>query len=327
MTTSGTVATTTIDTAIVIDCAVRRVGLAPATLTPEQLDTASINLYLILTSIINRGVNLWCVEKQIVGLYENQASYTLPDGTIDVLNATYRDSSQLTPTETVNAANWTFLFSAATAVKTVGILFGNSASYSLILEYSSDGVTYTTARAIGSTTETAGKWKWYDIDPSFEALYFRVRESVSGSVNFTDVILANTNHEIPIEKFSRDTYTSQPNKNSPGRPLQYWYDKQTTPVMTFWPVPNDTNAQVVIWRQRQVQDVGSLQQKLEIPERWFEATIWMLAKNLAFELQGVDSDRRKECVAMAKVYLEEAEDGETDSAPIYIAPNLRPYTA
>jgi hypothetical protein len=30
---------------------------------------------------------------------------------------------------------------------------------------------------------------------------------------------------------------------------------------------------------------------------------------------------------MSQQYLSEAEDGETDSAPIFIAPNIRGYTA
>lgn len=329
MATSNTVASTTIDTALVIDHAVRRVGKSPSMLTPEQLDTCRNNLYLILTSMINRGVNLWCIDRKLIPLYENQASYTLPAGTIDVLNAQYRTPVDLwaDATQTENAANWTAEFSEAQAIATVGILFGNSAAYSLILEYSSNGSSWSTAYTVGATTEVSGAWKWYDIDPAFSALYFRVRETVSGSVTFTNIILAAESREIPMERFSRDTYESQPNKNSPGRPLNYLYDKQLTPVMTFWPVPNDTNSLISIKRQRQVQDVGTLSQKIEVPERWFESIIWTLSKNLAFELPDVDLERTKLCIAMSDKYLVEAENGEVDSAPIFIAPNLRAYTA
>lgn len=329
MATSDTVASTVIDTAVVIDHAVRRIGKSPSILTPELLDTCRNNLYLILTSMINRGANLWCIDRQLIPLYANQASYTLPAGTIDVLNAQYRTPVDLWAgaTQTQSTANWKAQFSSGQAISTVGILFGNSGAYNLILEYSSDGLSWSTASAIGATTEVSGAWKWYDIDPAFSALYFRVRETVSGLVNFTKIILASSNYESPMERFSRDTYESQPNKNSPGQPLNYLYDKQLTPVMTFWPVPNDTNSLVSVKRQRQVQDVGTMSQKIEVPERWFEAVIWMLAKNLAFEFEGVDDARLARCIAMSEKYLTEAENGEVDSAPIFIAPNIRAYTA
>lgn len=327
MATSGSVATTVIDTALVIDHAVRRVGLSPSTLVPEDLDSARNNLYLILSSISNRGINLWCIDRQLIALYQNQKTYSLPVGTIDVTEANYRTPNQLTYNSTISTNSWLLTFAVDSPVTTVGVLFSAAGPVNLIYECSEDGITWTTVKSSGSLLVVSGQWLWLDIDPALSRLNFRIRELTSGVVNFTQVIVASTSYEIPIERYSRDQYESLPNKDFSSRPLNYLYDKQLTPVMTFWPVPNDTMSLISVKRTRQVQDVGSLSQKLEVPERWFEAIIWLLSKNLSFELKGVDADRIQLCIQMADRYLNEAEDGETDSSPFFIAPNLRGYTA
>jgi hypothetical protein len=327
MSTSGTVATTVIDTALVIDHAVRRVGLAPSTLSPEDLDTSRNNLYLTLSSITNRGVNLWCIDRQLISLYANQKSYTLPIGTVDVLNASWRTPAPLSYITTIAASNWILTFPLDTPVITCGLQFSIAGPTNIILECSEDLITWNTIKSIGSLLVTLGQWLWVDIDPALSRLNFRIRELTSGILSLTQVIVSSTNYEVPIDRYSRDQYESLTNKDSISRPLSYLYDKQLTPVMTVWPLPSNSLSLLSIKRQRQVQDVGSLSQKIEVPERWFEAIIWMLAKNLSFELKGVDPSRIQLCQAMSQQYLSEAEDGETDSAPIFIAPNIRGYTA
>lgn len=327
MSTSGSVATTVIDTALVIDHAVRRTGLATSTLSPEDLDTARNNLYLILSSISNRGINLWCVDRQLVSLYANQKSYTLSPGTIDVLNAGYRTPALISSTPVVSAANWSITFASETPVTIAGVMFSASGSTNLVFECSTDGITWTNVKSVGSLQVVAGQLMWVEIDPALSRLMFRVRELTSGTLNLSKFVVAATSYEVPVDPFNRDQYEALTNKDSSGRPLSYLYDKQLTPVMTFWPVPSDPLSLISVKRTRQVQDVGSLMQKLEIPERWFEAVIWSLAKNLSFELKGVAADRIQLCIQMSDRYLVEAENGETDSSPFFISPNLHSYTA
>lgn len=330
MATSGTIGMTVIDTVKVLDHAVRRCGLSPSTLTPEQIDTALENLYLILTSIVNRGVNLWCVEEQILGLQVNQSAYQLPVGTIDVLSANYRTGAQLAYTKAQTNSTYTATFDVATPVKTLGMVFSDTRVLNLVLEASNDGTSWSAVKTLPQFTAFAGTWYWWDIDPSFATPYFRIRETVADTttvaVAFVSVILMQDVYERPLSPMSRDTYTSLSNKNMAGTPVQYMFDKQINPVLNLWLVPNDVYGHVVIIRQRYIQDVGSLQDKLEIPERWFDAIIWGLARHCAFELPSVDEKRMELCVAMAQKSLEEAEDGETDGSPIYIQPNISPYT-
>jgi hypothetical protein len=98
--------------------------------------------------------------------------------------------------------------------------------------------------------------------------------------------------------------------------------------MRLWPCPNAaaTTQQIVVWRQRYIQDVGTMTQTLEIPQRWFDAVVAMLAAKLAEETPEVDAGLMPVLDAKAAKALEEAEYEERDNSPIYWTPNLSVYT-
>jgi len=65
---------------------------------------------------------------------------------------------------------------------------------------------------------------------------------------------------------------------------------------------------------------------LEVPQRWYEATIMMLAHRMSLELPGVPLERVSYLEAQAEKYLALAEAEERDKSPIYFAPNISVYT-
>lgn len=89
MATSGTIGLTRITTVKLIEKALRRCGLSPAAATVETLDTAREDLFMLLMSMLNRGLNLWCIDQQQISLVDGQSTYVLPPGTIQVLDLLY----------------------------------------------------------------------------------------------------------------------------------------------------------------------------------------------------------------------------------------------
>lgn len=332
MATSGTVGSTVIDVTTVIEHAVRRCGVSVASLPAESLVSTQENLYLLLTNLANRGINLWCVQKQVLALIPNQKVYNMPVGTVDLLRANYRQVQQPSSTPVLGAGIVGLDYGAGNsyAVMTVGITLASSGPYSFVVESSTDNATWTTRLTLPAAQAfVAGAQQWFDVDNSALAEFWRVREIAAQSLAGAAVIFGSTPTEIPMAKLSRDDYTTLPNKDfTTNRPLQLWYDKQASqPRVWLWPVPNDATVQVVTWVHRNVQDVGALTNTLEIPARWQEAIITMLAYSAALEIPGVDPQRRAELKVLKDEYLKEAEDDETDGAPIRFAPNIKPYTA
>jgi hypothetical protein len=325
---SGTVSQTTFDTRRVIENAARRCKMPPQMLSAEHVDVANDQLYLLLSDLSNRGIQLWCIEKQIYPLYGGVGDVTLDIGTLDVLNSNLRTLQQVTGTNTDTSTSRQVFFPTPTFVTTVGIKW-SAAAAPISLQRSDDGVAWTTIQT-ETPTASAGDWTWFDLESSVAAQYFRVL-ATSGTLDFSQIYLGNTPTEIPLARLSRDNYTNLPNKSfQSNRPLQFWFDRQVQrPVMHLWPVPNDAAevSQIVLWRQRHIMDVGSMTQEIEVPQRWYDAIVSMLAAKLAMEYIEVDAQMIPMLDQKAKEALYFAQQEERDNSPMMILPNISMYTA
>lgn len=326
MSTSGTVATTTIDTAKLIEHAVRRCKIPTAQQTPELIASAKESLFMLLLSLASRGINLWCVEKQLIGLKYGQAVYATDPGTIDVLNVVYSQPTRATGTDTTTANSITTELSEATSVVRIGLKFGTvAASGTLSLSSSTDGVTFTTLLTSTKTVWTTGKWYWFDVPVVSAATHYKA--ALGAAMVTTEFYLASSVYDLPISQWNRDTWTSINNKNQTGHPsTSYYLEKLRTPQLTLWPVPDSDYNHLSLTCHRQVQDIGTLAQEIEIPGRWYEGIVWQLALRVCFEAPDVDPARQQAIAQMAQQYLLEAETDETDGAPVYFSPNIGVYT-
>lgn len=324
---SNTVSQTVFDTRRVIDNAARRCKLTAQQISAEHIDIANDQLFLLLSDLSNRGIQLWCIEKQIYPLYNGLGDLILDTGTLDVLNSNLRTLQQVTGTNVDTSTTRTVTFTTETFVTTVGI-YWSAAAVPVALERSDDNVTWTTIQT-ETTTATAGQWTWFDLESSVATEYFRVR-ATTGTLSFSEIYLANTPTEIPLARLNRDDYTSLPNKTfQSNRPLQFWFDRQVQqPVMHLWPVPNEEAEvyQIIVWRQRYIMDVGSMTQEIEVPQRWYEAIVAMLAARLALEYIEVDPSMIPVLDAKAKESLYFAQQEERDNSPMIILPNIAMYT-
>ena len=324
---SNTVSQTVFNTRKVMENAFRRCKLRAETITAEYVDIANDQLYLLLSDLANMGAPLWCIEKQIIPLYDGVGDVLLDTRVVDILNSNLRQLQTVSGTNTVTATSHTIEYAGATFVTTVGVLWAG-ASVPIALERSVDGVTWTTIQT-ETPVAVAGEWTWYDLESSLAVPYFRVR-ATSGSLIYSVVYTGNTPTEIPLARLNRDDYTNLPNKSfQSNRPLQYWYDRKIpNPIMHLWPVPNSgaVTSQLVLWVQRYIMDVGTMTQELEVPQRWYEAIVAMLASKLALEIAEVDASLIPMLDQKATVALYTAQAEERDNSPMMMAPNISQYT-
>ena len=356
MATSGTVGQTVINVQQLIDHGARRCGKLAEELTSEQQVSARESLFFLLSNLINLGIQYWAIDKHVFGLNANQYIYELPLGANDVLNALYRKMNRPTGSytntgggDTANAfdSNTDTYCQQTIANAAIGINYGTnnpiyagsigvlpyvanigSASWSFVLEYSYDGSTWNTLEDVGTVTVTDNQWLWYDIDPGQSCQYYRIRAYNGTTLALREFYVGNNSTEITMARLNRDDYTNLPNKNfTANQPFQYWFDRTIPqPKMYLWPTPSDPFVQMTVWYSRQIMDVGDLYGELEVPQRWFEAVIFMLSHRMSLELPGVDVARIQYLEGQAEKYLGLAEAEERDKSPIYFAPNILPYT-
>jgi len=324
---SNTISQTVFDTRKVIDNAVRRCRLPAEMITAEYIDIANDMLYLLLSDLANMGAPLWCIEKQIIPLYNGVGDIVLETRVVDILNSNYRQLQEVDGTKTTTSTTRTVEFESTTFVTTVGIKW-SAASVPVALERSDDGIAWTTIQT-EDVAAVAGEWVWFDLESSIATLYFRVR-ATTGVLSFSEVFLGNMPTEIPLARMNKDDYTNLPNKTfQSNRTLQFWYDRQIpNPIMHMWPVPNEAAeyAQLVVYVQRYIMDVGTMTQELEVPQRWYEAIVSMLAAKLAMEITEVNPALIPMLDQKAQVALYTAQAEERDNSPMMMAPNISMYT-
>lgn len=322
---SGSIGGTTFNALNVVDHAFRRCRLPAQAITAEMHAYALDSLQFMLMDLGNQRTPSWCIQKVLLPIYENQPIVTLPVGTVEVLNLNYRTIQPVTGTETVGPSSYSVQFDSPTIVNTAGVKW-DAASVPLSFEVSDDGLAWT---VVGTTDDAvaAGAITWTDLSGANAHLYFRI--VATGTLDYETITLGNTPTEIPMGELNRDGYVNQSNQVFPGRPANYWFQRDVAqPVVNIWPAPFAAaeTAQLVLWRHRQVMDTQNLRQEIEIPPRWLEAIINGLAARVGSETPSVDAGLLPVLEQRAAMSMQRAWDGDNDGSPIQINPGIAPYT-
>jgi hypothetical protein len=186
MATSGTFAFRP-DVEEIIAESFERVGMDAQTLTGYQAVAARRSLNLLFSEFANRGINYWAVQNNTLALTTGTTTYTLPVGTIDMIDVV-------------------------------------------------------------------------------------IRETVGG-----------TQSDTTLPRVSISEYNQIPNKTTQGRPSQYMINKQYTPTLYVWQVPDSNNYSLVYWSINQLEDITASNQDADIPYRWNDCICAGLASKLALK--------------------------------------------
>lgn len=122
----------------------------------------------------------------------------------------------------------------------------------------------------------------------------------------------------------RDDYSSLAAKTTAGLPTSYWFNRQSTPTITFWPIPDsDGPYQFNYYALSQIQD-ASLQSGagLDVPYRFLEAYAAAVAAHLAMKWR---PDIFPALTAYADKVWIEASDADREEVSFYVAPDFSGY--
>jgi hypothetical protein len=146
--------------------------------------------------------------------------------------------------------------------------------------------------------------------------------------------------DITINRISVDTYSTIPNKNAQGRPIQVWINRQsgatypaggrpagtnsTTgvdhPSINVWPAPDQDNFYTfVYWRLRRLQDAGDGVTTQDIPFRFIPCMVAGLAYHLSLKIPGA-LERSMSLKAQYEELWQQAADEDREKAPLRLAP-------
>ena len=138
-------------------------------------------------------------------------------------------------------------------------------------------------------------------------------------VDLLEVVLRRDGTDYELDRISRGDYLTLPNKTTQGRPSQFYFDRQITPVINLWSVPENSTDQLVYYYVRRIEDADALVNTTDLPFRFYPCMVAGLAYYIAVK-------RSPERVQMLKsIYEEEfqrAADEDENRTPLKLQPSL-----
>lgn len=127
-----------------------------------------------------------------------------------------------------------------------------------------------------------------------------------------------------IGPLSTTEYQSIPTKALQGTPSSFWFNRQISPSIVLWPVPDSGGPYTLILQTvSQVQDMSIVGgTTLDTPYRFYDAFIAGLAHRLARIYAPKLEQQRK---LDAKEAWDNAAGNDVESVPMYIYPGLSSY--
>ncbi len=150
----------------------------------------------------------------------------------------------------------------------------------------------------------------------------RVYPMLQDVIDVLAVVVRRGSTDYTIDRVSRDQYLSIPTKESTGRVTQFFLNRQITPDLQVWPVPDNSTDILVYNCLTRIDDADTMTNTMDVPFRFYPC----LAAGLAYY---ISLKRAPERVQMLKAVYEEemrrAVDEDRDRASFQISPSLRNY--
>ena len=262
--------------------------------------TARRSINFLFADWANRGLNRWTIDQVNQTLVSGLSEY--PIGTI---TATVGSSTNLVVGNTITGSS-----SGTTA-----IVLTKPSSTTVTLSIPSGsftaGETITSTDSSGSAVSTT-----ISSNPSIS--------DVRSTIDVLSSVIRRSDSDISINRVSRDDYLSIPTKTTSGRPVQFYVDRQITPVIKVWPEPENSTDVLIYDRLTRMDDADASVNTVDVPFRFYPC----LAAGLAYYLS---VKRAPDRVPLLKTMYEEeflrAAEEDRDRASFSVVPSYSYLTA
>jgi hypothetical protein len=282
-----------IDVAEYIEEAFERCGLELR--TGYDLKTAKRSLNLLFADWANRGLNQWTIDQTSITVASGISEY--PAGTLTLSVAA---TASFSVGEVVTGGT-----SSATASIT-NKLTSTSLATTIPVGVFANGETITGGTSGATTTVSAVQ----DLS------------NVQSTIDILSTVVTRDGTDFAIDRLSRSEFLNIPTKTQTGRPNQFFLDRQITPVLKIWPVPDNNTDIVKFNRLTRIEDADAFTNTVDVPFRFYPC----LAAGLAYYLSMKKSPQMMG--PLKAIYEEEmirAMEEDRDRASFKISPPTYKY--
>ena len=144
----------------------------------------------------------------------------------------------------------------------------------------------------------------------------------SYDIDILDAVLrrtiGSTVTDIQLTSIGREEYLNIPTKETKGRPIEYFLDRQTTPVLYLLPTPENSTDIIVSNRIQRIDDISASVNDPDVPSRFMAPMVSGLAFYIAVK-------KNPERIAILKPMYEEdfarAVAGDQGRTSLHLVPS------
>jgi len=141
-------------------------------------------------------------------------------------------------------------------------------------------------------------------------------------IDVLSMVVRRSSTDFSMTRISRDEYLSIPNKTTTGRPTQFFIDRQVTPQIKIWPVPENSTDVLHFDCLTRIEDADTFTNTVEVPFRFYPCLAAGLAYYIAIKKA---PDRIQLLKAIYDEEFDRAQAEDRDRASFNVVPSLQYY--
>ena len=141
-------------------------------------------------------------------------------------------------------------------------------------------------------------------------------------IDILSMVVRRSSTNYNVTRVSRSEFLSIPNKTTSGRPTQFFLDRQITPNLKLWPLPENSTDVLYYDALTRIQDADTMQNTIEVPFRFYPCLTAGLAYYLSIKKA---PDRIQLLKAIYEEEFDRAAAEDRDWSSFTITPTLDYY--
>lgn len=141
-------------------------------------------------------------------------------------------------------------------------------------------------------------------------------------IDILSLTVRRSGTDYSLERLSRSDFLNIPNKTTSGRPSQFFLDRQITPNLKVWPVPDNSSDVILYDALTRIQDADTFTNTMDVPFRFYPC----LAAGLAYYISMKKAPERIQILkAVYEEEFERAASEDRDRSSFNISPHAAYY--
>ena len=104
------------------------------------------------------------------------------------------------------------------------------------------------------------------------------------TIDILEMVIRRSGVDTSMDRISRSAYLNLPNKETTGKPSQFFVDRQVNPVLYLWQTPENSTDQIVYYRLVRIDDADSYTNDFDVPFRFYPCLVSGLAYYLSIKV-------------------------------------------